>query len=153
MRRLRTRRWLVLAVMVTCAACFFGDPSNPSGATLIDGRPAVVATLCKGEGVDSVFITDSASQDGEGPTVWRIDAANGPVRRDTFVIGDVPEGFTATTPLAGNLPRRELTAWVITDSGVEMVNAVDFRKVEEGKLYLDTEPVSREHFRNERFCS
>lgn len=130
-----------------------GDPSNPLAATLLGERPTLVATLCKGEGVRSVFITDSASQDGEGPTLWRIDAAGRPVRRETFVVGEVPGGFVATTPLEDGVPQREVTAWVLTDADIEMVNAVDFRKVKDDKLYVDLKPVSRERFRKDRFCS
>lgn len=130
-----------------------GDPSNPVAATLVGERPALVATLCKGEGVKSVFITDSASQDGEGPTLWRIDAADRPVRRETFVVGEAPSGFVATTPLEGGVPQREVTAWVLTDADIEMVTAVDFRKVKDGTLYVDLKPVSREGFRKDRFCS
>lgn len=130
-----------------------GDPSNPLAATLAGGRPALVITLCQAERVESVFITDSTSQDGEGPTLWRIDAAGRSVRREMFVVGEAPEGFVVTTPLKGGVPRREVTAWVLTDSDIEMVNAVDFRTVKDDKFYVDLKPVSREGFRKDRFCS
>jgi hypothetical protein len=142
---------MLLAATTGCFAQ--GDPSNPVGATLIEGRPAVVVTLCDGEGVESVFITDSASQNGEGPVLWRIEVGDRPIHRDTFVIGEVPEGFVVTRPLAGDVPRRELTAWVTTDSGVEMVNAIDFREVEDGGLYVDLDRVSQNGFRKARHCS
>jgi hypothetical protein len=136
--------WLVVAI---------GDPSNPVAATLLDGRPALVVTLCEGEGVESVFLTDSRAQDGEGPIVWRIDAADGPVPEDTFVVGEVPAGFVEARRLEDNgVPQSEMTAWVRT-SDVEMVTAVDFAQVEEGELYVDLKPVSREEFRKDRFCS
>lgn len=152
-------KWVLVAVaalsvgVAALLALAIGDPSNPLAAALVGGRPALVATLCKEEGVRSVFITDSASQDGEGPTVWRIDAAGRPVRRETFVVGATPSGFVATIPLKGGVPQREVTAWILTDADVEMVTAVDFRKLEDGKLYVDLKPVSREGFRKDRFCS
>ena len=142
------------AVIFGTAGCFAqGDPSNPVGATLTDGRATLVATLCEGEGVRSVFLTDSASQDGEGPILWRIDAGGRPVRREVFVVGEVPEGFLESTPLEAGVPLREVTAWVRTDSDVEMVGAVKFGEVEEGKLYVNSKPVSPDGFREQRFCS
>lgn len=143
-----------MAVILVAAGCIFqGDPANPVAATAADGRPALVATLCKGEAVESVFLTETAEPPDEGKVLWRIDAAERPVRRETFVVGELPGGFVATTPLKGGVPQREVTAWVLTDADIEMLGLVDFRKVKDGRLYVDLKPVSREGFRKDRFCS
>jgi hypothetical protein len=45
-------------------------------------------------------------------------------------------GLDETVPHA-TLPDRQVTAVVMTSDGVELIGAVDFDAVEEGKLYVD----------------
>jgi hypothetical protein len=59
-----------------------------------------------------------------------------PSSQSTFIIGEQPSDFDETVPHA-TLPDRQVTAVVMTSDGVELIGAVDFDAVEEGKLYVD----------------
>jgi hypothetical protein len=148
------RRLLSIAALGLATAgwgCFVaGDPLNPVGATKVDGEPTLAVSLCDGEGVTSVFVTDSNEQSGEGPLLWKIEATGRPIRLETFVLGDVPNGFRETHELSSDAVQREVTAWVLTD--VELVGLVDFTEVEEGRIYIDLERSSRAALARGRSC-
>jgi hypothetical protein len=149
---------VILACLgVTCVVAtaiggcvFAGDPANPVGALRVGGEPALSVFLCKGERVESVYLTDSDDDDGEGPLLWRIDAVGGPVAMDTFVVGDVPPGFREVRGLQPMALRRPVTAWVIAD--VELVGLVDFSEVHEDTLYIDLKPASESELADGRSC-
>ena len=138
---------------MTATSCvFLGDPAEPApAATRINGEPALALPLCDGEAVRWVEVRDTRSQDGEGPAVWRIEARR-PSAQSEFVLGDTPPGFDETVPLAA-LPARELTAVVMTDDGIVLMGVVDFDRVEEGKLYVDTKQRrTMSGIRDDRSC-
>jgi hypothetical protein len=142
----------VVAVASALGACVaLGDPETPVGAIMTDGRPTLLVSLCQGEGVRSVFITDSSDQDGDGPLLWRIDAIDHPVIDETLVVGDTPEGFSQTRSLDPRALRREVTAWILTDS-IELVGAVDFTDMDASRVYVDLKPTSRQSFEESRDC-
>lgn len=126
---------MVAAAVLAVAACVGGDPAVPVAATRINGEAALAVPLCDGESVDWIALRDTRSQDGEGPVVWRIDATQ-PSSQSTFIIGEQLPGFDETVRLVA-LPDREMTAVVMTTDDVELIGAVDFDGVEEGKLYVD----------------
>jgi hypothetical protein len=128
-----------------------GDPPEPPvAATLIEGRPALVVPLCEGEGLESVYITDSSS-DGEGPYLWRIDAIDEPVQRESFIVGEVPNGFHETEPLHRDALQSNVTAWATTEFA-DAFGDIDFRDVNDDELYLDFERVSAKDLRDDLFC-
>lgn len=124
---------------------------NFVAATLMDGNPALVVALCEDESVSSVYLVDSTSSDGEGSTLWRVDATR-PTGRDTFVIGRTPNGFTEVVPLDDRIPDGRLAAWAIIGESREMVNTVDVGQLTEGDLYLDRDAIDRNEFFNQRRC-
>ena len=145
--------WFLVGVVLMLAGCVPSDPEVPLAATKIGGAPALVAPLCDGEGVRSVILTESRTQDGDGPVLWQIDAEDRPVKRRTFVVGTTPPGFRQTRPpKTSALQRREITARILTDSDVELIGAVDYSQVKDSNLYVDLEQVSEQTLRKRRAC-
>jgi hypothetical protein len=145
------RMRVVVAAGLTVAACVGGDPAVPVAATRINGEAALAVPLCDGESVDWIELRDTRSQDGEGPVAWRIDATR-PSWHSTFIIGEPLPDFDETVPLV-TLPDRQMTAVVMTTNDVELIGAVDFDDVEEGKLYVDLQQRrSMSGIVDDRYC-
>lgn len=124
--------------------------NNPVGALLVDDHPTLMVSLCEGERVESVYVTDSSTQSGEGEILWKIVAEGEGVAMEQFIVGEVPRGFEEAVPLDRRAFEREITAWVQTD--VELIGAVDFRSMEEGSLYVDLEPAPIGRLSEDRHC-
>lgn len=125
-------------------------PTNFVGATLMDGQVTLVVALCPGESVTAVYINNSSSSDGEGPTLWRIDATE-EGHRGRFAVGETPARFKESVPLRDPLPAGGLSAWAIIDGHFEMANSIDVSKLENGLLTLDEKPISSDEF-DDREC-
>ena len=83
--------------------------------------------------------------------MWRIEARQSS-SQSRFIIGEQPPAFDETVPLA-TLPDRPVTALGITSDGIELIGAVDFDDVEEGKLYVDMEQRrNMSAIVDDRFC-
>lgn len=141
----------VVAAGLTVASCVMGDPAVPVAATRISGEPALAVPLCDGESVEWIEVRDTRSEDGEGPVVWRIEARQ-PSSQMRFITGAQPPVFDETIRLA-TLPNCQVTAAGMTSDGIELIGAVDFDRVEEGKLYVDLEHRrTMSGILDDRFC-
>jgi len=143
---------VVVAAGLTVASCVaMGDPAVPVAATRISGEAALAVPLCNGESVEWIEVRDTRSQDGKGPVEWRLEARQ-PSSQSRFIIGEQRPAFDEPVPLA-TLPDRQVTAVVMTSDGIELIGAVDFDRVEEGKLYVDMEQRrSMSGILDDRFC-
>ena len=83
--------------------------------------------------------------------LWRIEAAE-PVRYAAFVIGDTPDGFEQTVPPDDAMFAGEHTAFVVTDTSIELYGSFDVATLHEGEVRVDTEGASREGFDDARNC-
>ena len=112
--------------------------------------------LCPDETVQAVYLVDSTAQDGQGPTIWRLDATDPTPSQDrtnsAFAIGEVPDGYVETEELEPGATDRRLTAWALTSSGIELIGAVDFGRVAEDELQLDLKPISADALLKSRSC-
>ena len=141
---------VVIAVLIGAGLSVMGDPATPIAATKVNGDPALVTPLCDGESITWIEVRDTRSQDGDGPTVWRIEARR-PSSRHVFVLGDTPADFDEVVPLT-SLPDRELTAVARTSDGIELIGAVDFATVKDGTLYEDMRPKTERELDGARSC-
>lgn len=96
---------------LSLAAPTTSNPSQAGVALSSDGQPVVRFHPCEGGGVTGLWLFDYTSVTPENPDptptneVWLIEADD-PVDVDSFVLGEVPDGFSETlslqAPLAEN---------------------------------------------------
>jgi hypothetical protein len=96
------RRILVALPLVLFISCT--DDAEQLGVSVIDGQPVAVSTPCRNQSVASleVLVTENDNHPGGGDdqVLWRAVARNpGPTAFAT-PIGEAPDGFDSTIPLA-----------------------------------------------------
>lgn len=157
--RLR-RGALALAVAVALPACgLFGDtsaPLRPLGVTLQGEDVAILVPACRDRGPDAVEVFEvppDTPDDADGELVWSLDAsaATAP-RTETFTVGDVPEGYDETTPLADDLaPDRLYTARVTGGDSLQQ-SFVIAEDLEVDTVLQNGQPVTPEAFAESTAC-
>lgn len=125
----KPRRGSVLALiglMLAATSCdpLFKDKNDRLGITSQNGHPAVVAALCPGDSLQSVYLIDpeTVTSDGSIPLgyLWKVvpttEATEGPytIRIDN----DPPSGFRLTIPLSEAASRAPSQ-----DAGMEALGA------------------------------
>lgn len=99
------RRLALILPLVMLASCI--DDAEQLGVILVDGRPASLSVPCEGQEIASVELLDTARSDhpgGEDDVVlWRVVARRPGPEAFVTVIGQAPEGFDTTVPLAASL--------------------------------------------------
>jgi hypothetical protein len=128
------------------AAC---DPAVPVAATLEDGEPTLLPGLCPDEAVAAAYVTAGVNDEDE--VLWRIEAAK-PLRYEALVIGETPRGFEQTVPPDDAMVTGEHTAFVVTETDIELYGTFDVATLHEGEVRVDTEVASREGFDDDRHC-
>jgi hypothetical protein len=130
---------IVLGVTLGLAGCTAGVPLL--GLTVIDGRTAIVVSLCPGERISEVSTYHGDASGNNVTTTWEM-KANPPRPGVLFIIGMPHPGFTTTIPLASTLRPSDENASVTVDSpsfhGVyEAAVFDDFVKAKAGSVLVN----------------
>lgn len=134
---------VAVAVLAGCSPAHQGAVTLDAGS----GNPQYVTALCDGEGLTSLTLarTDDGLGGGPGTVLWKIEAATAqPVT--SIVAGDVPDGFTETTPLPeGPLPEAlEFEADHDGGTGGYQGQSFDLADLTSGTLLQNGSPVTTE---------
>jgi hypothetical protein len=130
---------IVLGVTLGLAGCTAGTPRL--GLTLIDGKTAIVVSLCPGERINDMHTYHGDANGTTVTTTWEI-KANPPQAGVLFIIGLPHPGFTTTIPLASTPRPSDEAASVSVDSpywhGVYFAGTVDdFGKAKAGSVLVN----------------